>query len=99
MSNTNNEFLSLYVPANTQEDLAHWVRERRRALHLSRRVLSEKSGVPESTIKRFELSGEISLRQFLELWFVVDRLDRIEALLRASAVEKPPTTIEEVLRS
>lgn len=95
----NGTLLSLHVPSETQEDLARWIRERRKAFRLSRRALSEKTGVPESTIKRFELTGEVSLRQFLELWFAVDRLERIEGLLDRNAFRKAPESIEEVLRS
>lgn len=99
MSVSDSGLLSLYVPANTQDDLAYWIRQRRKALHLSRRALSEQTGVPESTIKRFELTGEVSLRQFLELWFAVDRLDRIEGLLSNEAFKRPPRTIKEVIAS
>jgi len=47
-----------------------------------RDTLSEKSGVPVSTIKRFENSAEISLRQLLMLVHALGLLNRFETLLK-----------------
>ena len=73
-------FLSLYTPGDAQQLTAEYVKTRRRALHLSRRELSEKTGIPEITITRFERTGQISLRQFLVLWAAVDNIDRLQFL-------------------
>jgi len=73
------------------------VRQKRKDLKLSRQALATSSTVPASTIKKFENTGQISLRQFLLLWQCVDDLSAIIALL-----EKPklhPRTIAEVLKS
>ncbi|RDB42746.1 XRE family transcriptional regulator [Halomonas sp. DQ26W] len=88
--------LSLLTASDVQHDLAKTIRRRRRELKLSRDALAERSGVPAPTIKRFETTGQISLRQFLLLWQSVDRLERVAAL----AVPQPstPQSIEEVLR-
>ncbi|TDB05416.1 helix-turn-helix domain-containing protein [Halomonas marinisediminis] len=88
--------LTLLTASDVQHDLAGAVRQRRRELKLSRDALAERSGVPAPTIKRFETTGQISLRQFLLLWQSVDRLERIAELtvLRPSM----PGSIEEVLR-
>ncbi|MCY3884455.1 MAG: transcriptional regulator [Gammaproteobacteria bacterium] len=40
----------------------------RRSRKHSRSKASAQTGVPEATIRRFEDTGEISLRQFLVLW-------------------------------
>jgi len=63
---------------------------------MSRDALAERSGVPAPTIKRFETTGQISLRQFLLLWQSVDRLEHIAEL----TAPRPdmPGSIEEVLR-
>ena len=87
--------LSLLSAHDVQARLAATLRERRRAQDLSRAALSEQSTVPPSTIKRFETTGQISLRQFLLLWQCMDRLDRVAAL--AERPESLPTSIEEVL--
>ena len=87
--------LSLLSARDVQARLAASLRERRRAQDVSRTALSEQSTVPPSTIKRFETTGQISLRQFLLLWQCVDRLDRVTAL--AERPEPVPSSIEEVL--
>ena len=88
--------LSLLTATDVQDRLAKSVRGRRRQRGLSRRVLAERSTVPASTIKRFETTGQISLRQFILLWQCLDELQRLAAL--ADAPEGEPHTIEEVLR-
>ena len=88
--------LSLLTATDLQDRLARAVRARRREHKLSRRVLAERSTVPAPTIKRFETTGQISLRQFLLLWQCLDDLRRVAAL--GDAPEVPPRTIEDVLR-
>ena len=85
----------LTTPADTQRQLAAAVRERRKGRQLSRAGLARASTVPASTIKRFETTGEISLRQFLLLWHCLDGLAGLAAL----AAERPPAprSIDEVL--
>ena len=85
----------LTTPADTQRQLAAAVRERRKSRQLSRAGLARASTVPASTIKRFETTGEISLRQFLLLWHCLDGLSGFTAL----AAERPPAprSIDEVL--
>lgn len=88
--------LPLLTATDMQERLADAVRSRRRAAKLSRAALAERSTVPPSTIKRFETTGDISLRQFLLLWQCLDRLDRLAALCEPA--EPAPRSIAEVLR-
>ncbi len=88
--------LSLITASDVQHDLARAVRQRRRALKLSRDALAERSGVPAPTIKRFETTGQISLRQFLLLWQSVDRLEPVAEL--AATRPNMPSSIDEVLR-
>lgn len=88
--------LTLLTASDVQHDLARAIRRRRRELKLSREALAERSGVPAPTIKRFETTGQISLRQFLLLWQSVDRLERVAEL--AATQPARPGSIEEVLR-
>lgn len=90
--------LSIHVPNDIQRELANFVRARRKALKWTRDALAERSTVPAPTIKRFELTGEISLRQLLLLWQCVDDLERMAALCKTPMVKKP-ASIEEVLNS
>lgn len=89
--------LSLHSPHEVQLALAEFVRARRKVLKWSREELARRSTVPAPTIKRFELSGEISLRQLLLLWQCVDDVERIVNLCVLPKA-KPPGSIEEVLR-
>ena len=88
---------SLYSAAEVQQELAQWMCAMRRKQKLSRAALAERSAVPAPTLKRFEATGQISLRQFLLLWQSLDDLRE----LRRITVRRPkpqPRTIGEVLR-
>lgn len=89
--------LSLVSAADIQRSLSDWLREQRKAQKLSRQALAERSMVPAPTIKKFETTGQISLRQFLLLWQTLDDLKRMHEL----TVEPNPTpaSIDEVLKS
>jgi transcriptional regulator with XRE-family HTH domain len=89
--------LTLVSPASVQETLKDHLKSQRKKAKLSRDQLAERSTVPAPTIKKFETTGQISLRQFLLLWQSVDDLTRLEQLIQVSAEVKMPTTIAEVL--
>jgi len=71
------------------------VREKRKQLKLSRPALSKISTVPVVTIKKFETTGQISLRQFILLWQCVDSIDNLLQITKK--IESIPQTINEVL--
>ncbi|MDE0007555.1 MAG: helix-turn-helix domain-containing protein [Gammaproteobacteria bacterium] len=87
--------LSLTTAADVQRQLAASVRQRRQDRKLSRRALAERSTVPAATIKRFETTGQVSLRQFVLLWQCVGDLDQLASMAEPRAA--PPQTIDEVL--
>lgn len=89
--------LSLLSGVDVQEDLADYVQRRRKGLKWSRGALAERSTVPAPTIKKFETTGQISLRQFLLLWQCIDDLQRIQNLTLDSEQKSMPRTLEEVL--
>ena len=89
--------LSLQTPSDVQEQLAAAVKAKRKARKWSREALAKRSSVPAPTIKRFETTGQISLRQFILLWQAVDQLNTLAAL--ADETKAMPATIEEVLRT
>jgi len=90
--------LLLLDSVDVQQALADYLRQQRKKAKLSRAALAERSGVPAATIKKFELSGQISLRQWLILWECVDDLKRLYALTQDTEPEKRlPSSIEEVL--
>ena len=75
---------------------AKHLRHLRETAKMSRQALAERSSVPAPTIKKFELTGQISFRQLLLLWQSLDDLKRLYELtqIQQSSV---PTTIDEVL--
>lgn len=88
--------LSLLSSADVQQQLAESVRHKRNQMKLSRRLLAERSTVPAATIKKFETTGQISLRQFILLWQCVDRLENLSAL--TNEAPRAPRSIDEVLK-
>jgi transcriptional regulator with XRE-family HTH domain len=89
--------LTLISPASVQDTLKDHLKSQRKKAKLSRDQLAERSTVPAPTIKKFETTGQISLRQFLLLWQSVDDLARLQQLTQLASEVKIPTTIDEVL--
>ncbi|WP_409524522.1 helix-turn-helix domain-containing protein [Nitrincola sp. MINF-07-Sa-05] len=86
---------------DVQQAFATHLRNLREAAKLSRDALAERSSVPAPTIKKFELTGQISFRQLLLLWQSLDDLNRLHELTQpqnSRATEHMPTTIDEVLK-
>jgi predicted transcriptional regulator len=81
--------------------LREHIKLQRKNLKLSREALAERSTVPASTIKKFETTGQISLRQFLLLWQSVDELSSLHQLTQTKqkSQTKMPTSIDEVLNA
>ena len=86
--------MKFFTSTDIQIEIARHLRSLRRAQKLSRDALAERSTVPAPTIKRFELTGEVSFRQLCLLWETLDDLGRLKALCD---VETMPKSIEEVL--
>ena len=88
--------LSLLSANDIQQQLAQAIRDKRERMKLSRNALAERSTVPASTIKKFETTSQISLRQFILLWQCVDSLENLAALTKE--IDHKPTSINEVLK-
>ena len=85
--------------ADVQQAFAAHLRGLREQAKLSRAALANRSSVPASTIKKFELTGQISFRQLLLLWQSLDDLSRLFALTQKTANSAMmPTTLDEVLK-
>ena len=90
----------LLSEADVQLRFASYLRDLRKQAKLSRNALAERSTVPASTIKKFELTGQISFRQLLLLWQSLDDLSRLYELTQSKqAISKMPSSIEEVLNN
>ena len=87
--------LKLLSESDVQVALAKYLRGLREQQGLTRDELARRSTVPSATLKKFEMTGQISLRQLLLLWQCLDDLSRIYRLTEISA---RPNSIDEVLK-
>lgn len=92
---------TLLTPIETQRLLAERFKTLRLTAGFKRSTMAKRSGVTESSLKRFENNGDISLKNLLLLSHAVDRLQEFgdlfqppEAIslaeLKASATRKIP---------
>ena len=87
-------FISL---EKAQKKLVQNIRGRRLLMELTQEGLSERSGVPLSTLRKFEQKGLISLDSFLKILSVVGGLEEIMNVLQPM---KPNfKSIDDVLKS
>jgi transcriptional regulator with XRE-family HTH domain len=84
----------LKTPQEMAVDAAKRFKEMRKAKKITIKKLSEDSGVPYSTIRRFESSGEIS---FLSLVKIVSTVGEDEEITNLFA-KRIPASIEEIIR-
>jgi len=70
----------LYTPTEIQQSLADACKTARLRKNHSRKKASQMSGVPEATIRKFEATSEISLRQFIMLCNVYGELNNCSEL-------------------
>jgi transcriptional regulator with XRE-family HTH domain len=85
---------SLTTPFDVQVELKAFIKASRQNLKWSVAALAQKSGVPNATIRKFESTGNISLRQFLMLYDAVGQLDDLHKLTKVTSA---PKSISEVL--
>lgn len=86
-------FLSAANPADIAKQLATRVKTRRLELNLTQEGLASRAGVKFATYRRFEQTGEISLRGLLQIGFALNCLDDFNALF----TQKQYTTLDDVL--
>lgn len=90
---------TLLDDTDVSQAYAAYLRELRQRAKLSRAALAERSCVPAATIKKFELTGQISFRQLLLLWQTLDSLERLyELTLPNKERATMPSSIDEVLK-
>ena len=87
-------FISL---SKAHQKLVENIRERRLQMDLTQEGLAERSGVPLSTLRKFEQTGIVSLESFLKILSIVGGLEEmIEGLKPVTPVFK---SIDEVLKN
>jgi len=74
----------------TTGEIAYTLAKRLKELRLQKKwkrsTLAERSGVSESSLRRFEQTARISLENFLKLMSALGRLDEMDKLLHPPAV-------------
>ncbi len=82
----------LYSPAELARDVGKNAKLLRLSKNLSRKTLAELSGVSESSIKRFEVTGTITLEAMILLAAALDELEPISLLFKPAN----PKSLEEL---
>lgn len=72
----------LYSPAEIARDVGKNAKALRLSKNLSRKTLAGLSGVSESSIQRFEVSGSITLEAMILLATALDELKPVTALFK-----------------
>ena len=83
---------------NTTVDVARTLAGRAKTLRLQKKwkraTLAARSGVSESSLRRFEQTGKVSLENFLNILLALGRLDEMHELLQPPAAR----TIEDLMK-
>jgi len=85
--------LSIITPEKLAKTIASKAKSIRLSENMSRKSLSEKSGVPESTVRHFEVTGQVSLSNLLKISWALDELKPFSELFN----EKPIVKIDDLL--
>jgi len=85
--------MTVKTPGELGNIIAMNVRKYRKARKLSLRRLSEISGTSYGSLKRFEATGEISLKSLLKIAIVLDCTDAFEELFARTQ----PQSLQEII--
>lgn len=77
--------LNFLLPEELARQLGDRARARRLSANLTRKTLAVRSGVPESTIRKFEVTGVISLVGLLQLADALGCMDDFSKLFPVKA--------------
>ncbi len=87
----------LLTPFEVSQTLARSAREKRLSLNLSQQSLSKASGVSYSVIKKFELTGKISLESLLKLAAALGNLSDFTEIFTPTKFSER-TTFDELMK-
>ncbi len=82
----------LKSPQEVMQEVAAKAKEKRLIQNLTQKGLAARSGVSLGTIKRFERSGEISLKSLIHIAFTLGCAEDFEPLFQNNLV--PPSLFE-----
>ncbi len=71
------------LPTDVLLTTAKKVRELRKEAAYSQAELARRSGVSLGSVKRFEITGQISMASFLKILHLLNRLDEFDGILQA----------------
>jgi len=67
--------INIQTPSSVMDKLKQRFKEKRLHMKLTQEGLAKRSGVSQGSLKRFESSGEISLKSLLKLALILECLD------------------------
>ena len=79
-------FIPTITEKATADDLVKRFKARRKERKLSQKLLAKSSGVSYASVRRFEQSGEISLRSLIKLANAIGCLADFEALFKREII-------------
>ena len=85
--------INIHTPADVVMQIAARVKARRLELNLTQEGLATRAGVKFATYRRFEQTGEISLKGLLQIGFALNTLSEFDALF----AQKQYQTLDDVL--
>lgn len=83
-------------PGKALSQIASFMRQQRIQNQLTQAELSQKSGVPLATLRKFEQTGLISLESFLKLAVVFGILDNI---VKTIEPQNTYTSLDEIIKA
>ena len=91
----NNFLLDDFNPISIAESIAKRMIKRRLFHNMTQKTLAERSGVSLGSIRRFETSGEISLKHLLNIALVLDSLFEFKDIFP----EEKYNSIDDILKN
>lgn len=86
--------ITFFSPKELAEDLSERARTRRLQFNLTQRELADRAGVSFGSVKRFEQTGEISLKHLLRIAVVLNATDAFESLFDSSQYQSVREVVE-----
>ena len=81
------DFVNVQTIQSTLVSLTDRVKERRKELKLSQKLLAQKSGVSYASLRRFESTGDIAFVSLLKIARVLNCLEDFNTLFRKKLLQ------------
>ncbi len=87
----------LMAPGEMAMHLAKQLRNKRLCLNLSQQTLAARAGVSYAVLKKFERTGQISLKSLLKLALILDSLEEFKDLFSYD-ITKRAITLDDLIK-